>query len=389
MKINFKQLFSVLLLSFTTFSLWAFDPTLVIVLMVKNEAPVIRETLQPFVDAGIDSYLIFDTGSTDDTIELTRAFFEKNSIKHGYIFQEPFIDFGTSRNRALELAEQQFPQAGFMLMLDAEWYMHEVADLLIFCKSRLYSNCPAYMVRIKDSYIDFYTARLIRCRTNTRFAGPVHETLEYATREKVPPHVYFELRTSHYGQEKTRKRWLRDKDLLLKELELRPDSPRTTFYLAQTYDCLGDLENARIWYERRITIEGWDEENFMAHYRLAKVYEAQGNWEKALPCYLKAYSMRPTRIEPLVCITQHYWDTGDRALCYLFARHAAEAPYPKDTLFVEKRAYDITRHDLLGRSAWYVNDYELGEKATRKALEADPHASHLKDNLDWYIKRKD
>lgn len=365
------------------------DPLLVIVLMVKNEAPVIRETLQPFVDAGINSYLIFDTGSTDDTVELATDLFKKHHIEHGIICQEPFIDFATSRNRALDLAEQHFPHAGFMLMLDAEWYMQEVQTLLQFCQTKLYNNCPAFLVHIKDSYTGFYTARLIRCHTDTRFAGAVHESIEFATQEKVPATCYFELRTTRYGQEKTKLRWQRDKDLLLKEFERNPNSPRTAFYLAQTYQCLSDWENARIWYERRVTIEGWSEENFMTLYRLAQVYEALGDWDKALCTYLKAYSMRPSRIEPLVRITQHYWDTADRALCYLFARHAAEVPYPKnDTLFVEKAVYDINRHDLLGRAAWYVNEYEIGEREVRKALEAAPHMEHLQSNLSKYIERK-
>jgi len=33
-----------------------YDPLLVVVLMVKNEETVMRATLQPYVDAGINSY---------------------------------------------------------------------------------------------------------------------------------------------------------------------------------------------------------------------------------------------------------------------------------------------------------------------------------------------
>ncbi|HLJ31873.1 MAG TPA: hypothetical protein VKU36_05515, partial [Candidatus Babeliales bacterium] len=52
-----------------------YDPILVVVLMVKNEETVMRATLQPFVDAGINSFFIFDTGSTDNTISVTQTFF--------------------------------------------------------------------------------------------------------------------------------------------------------------------------------------------------------------------------------------------------------------------------------------------------------------------------
>ena len=56
------------------------DPLLVAVLMVKNEAPVMEMTLQPLVDAGITDYLIYDTGSTDNTIQVTNDFFIQNFI---------------------------------------------------------------------------------------------------------------------------------------------------------------------------------------------------------------------------------------------------------------------------------------------------------------------
>ena len=42
--------------------------------MVKNEAHVIEETLQPFVDAGIDHFLVFDTGSEDKTVDIALSY---------------------------------------------------------------------------------------------------------------------------------------------------------------------------------------------------------------------------------------------------------------------------------------------------------------------------
>ena len=76
--------------------------------MVKNEADVIVPTLKPFVDAGLTSFLVYDTGSTDGTQQVVREYFNDHDLKHAYIIEEPFIDFATSRNRALDLAEQIF-----------------------------------------------------------------------------------------------------------------------------------------------------------------------------------------------------------------------------------------------------------------------------------------
>src|SRR5438132_5379314 len=68
-----------------------YNSILVVVLMVKNEETVMRATLQPFIDGGISSFFIFDTGSTDNTIGVTESFFVAHGITQGYIAQEPFI----------------------------------------------------------------------------------------------------------------------------------------------------------------------------------------------------------------------------------------------------------------------------------------------------------
>jgi tetratricopeptide (TPR) repeat protein len=361
------------------------DPLLVIVIMVKNEAPVIQATLQPYVDAGLNAYFVFDTGSTDNTMALAQELFETHHVNHGVIKQELFIDFATSRNRALELAQEAFPNACFMLMLDAEWYIHDVPCLINFCQTHINDKNTSYLVRITDNQLDFYTPRLIRCHSHVAFVGAVHEVLNQVTYTKVPANCFFELRTTRYGQEKTAQRWHRDCDLLLKEYNKNPYDPRTVFYLAQTYACLGDLEKAQHWYEKRITMPGWDKENFMAWYRLAQVYEALDKKDEAVCSYLKAYSLRPHRAEPLIRLAQHYWKTGDNALCFLFASRALAIPYPEqDVLFVDKDLYDYTRYDLVGRSAWYVGEYAIGQTALLCALKVKPNEEYLKKNLGYY-----
>lgn len=377
--------FSILL----TQLLAAYNPLLVAVCMIKNEAPVIRDTLKPMVDGGIDAFFIFDTGSTDDTIAVTKAFFKEQGITDAVIVQEPFINFAVSRNHALDYAEKAFPDACFMLMPDAEWHLYNVPGLLEYCAQHQDDPSPSHLVRIvMNDTLDFCTPRLIRCRSGVRFVGAVHEVLNAISRQKVPEDVFFELHTTPYGSEKTRKRWLRDVDLLTKEYEENPENPRTVFYLAQTYACLGNWEKAREWYEKRSTMVGWDEENFMARYRLAQAYENLGTWDKACTNYLAAYAARPTRAEPLVALASYYWNTQSYPLCFLFARRATELAYPAaDLLFVEKQVYDCTRYDLLGRCAWYVGEYEIGEAAVRAALIACPDAPHLLRNLAFYTER--
>lgn len=365
------------------------NPLLLPVIMVKNEESVIAKTLQPFVDAGIKDFFVFDTGSTDDTVNVTKQFFKKNNL-NGVIAQEPFIDFCTSRNRALKLAEQAFPNAAFMIMPDAEWYLKNAHILLDFCQKHVNDNFDLYGVRIiNSSNLDYLNQRLFKCGKNGHFQGAVHEYSMGYEGPTVPLEVYFEWAPTPQGVEKSRGRWMRDRDILIREHNKDPQDPRTVFYLAQTYECLGDQENARLWYEKRTEMFGFDEERYVAHCRLARIYEALGNWPRALELDLKAYSERPHRAESLIHIALHYYTDNKHPLCYLFSRHAAEMPYPsQDILFIEKNLYDFTRYDLLGVGAWHMGDLTRGRNAVLQALQARPYDPHLLRNLVLFQTRQ-
>ena len=364
---------------------------LVAVLMVKNEAPVMCQTLQPLVDAGIKSFFIFDTGSTDDTIETVERFFAEHSSCCYVIFSEQFIDFATSRNRALDLAESYFEQATFMVMLDAEWHLVNGAKLINFCHEHEHDKDAVYLMRI-ISGIDFYTSRLIRTKSGARFSGAVHECI--AASAKVPADVYFELKTTSYGRQKSKARWKRDALILEKEYEKNPSDSRTCFYLAQTYECLDDYESALFYYLKRLKLDGWDEENFITRYRIAQLYEKlsylnndEQLWHHAQHYYFDAYAYRPTRAEPLIKLAIAYRLKDLFYPAFLCAHKAALMPYPScDTLFVEKNLYEYYRYDVLGIVAWYCKEYNIGLWAVEKAIEKHPEYQHLHYNKQLYEK---
>src|SRR3990172_8333619 len=158
-------------------SVFFFSFLLIFVLMVKNEELVIVPTIKTMVDGGICDYYIFDTGSTDKTRENAQNYFDQlkneDKVSQYYIEQEPFIDFSTSRNMALERAKEK---------------------LLEFCKEHVIEkedDKPWYPVRIMGANIDFYTCRLIRGSLKAKFAGVVHETLIPGVNTKPVPEAYF------------------------------------------------------------------------------------------------------------------------------------------------------------------------------------------------------
>lgn len=361
---------------------------LTVVIMIKNEETAIEKTLLPYIQAGIDSYLVLDTGSTDNTIRLVKNLFKKHNITHGYIVEQPFVDFATSRNYALECAEKQFPNAQFFLMPDAEWYLQNIKELLEFCKNHTNDPEPSYgtLLLHPEANITFFVFRLFKAHKGIKFEGVVHEVINYRSTQKTPDSVFFIWNPSKKGQEQSYQRKFRDLDVLLKDNRENPDNLRTIFYIGQTYAALHKWEESCLWYKKRCAANDFhNEENYAAHYRIAKIYETTGSWDDALQYHLKAYKIRPYRAEPLVRIARHYCDTKQYSLAYKFALMATEMPYPeKDYLCIEQEAYNFTGYDILGCSAFYLGLYKTGEWAVRKALLVHPEMAHLHTNLNLY-----
>ena len=375
------------LIIFYTTTIFA-DPLLVAVLMVKNESQVMATTLQPLVDAGIKDYFIYDTESTDNTIQVTKEFFNKNKITNFKIVQEPWIDFSASRNRALRLTEQQFPNATFIFMIDAEWHLKNGADLLKFCEKHKNDTTPIYLTKIIENVPPnnaFLTARLIRCKKNIEFVGKVHEVPNQLSQEKTPDNVFIE-RTIINNGEASKKRWLRDCKILLKEYEENPNDSRTVYFLAQTYFCLEDWKNAIKWYEIRANMPGFHEENFNTIYMLAKAYDALQNVDKLLCNYIKAFNMCPDRIEPLIRLAVYFYNNKNFNLAYLFSKPTMDmkCPTTDEALVIEAEIYDFVRYDMISRLAWTQGDYKLGKQATQIALKKHPELEHLQYNLKYY-----
>ena len=167
------------------------------------------------------------------------------------------------------------------------------------------------------------------------------------------------------------------------------------FYLAQTYDVLGEWENALEFYQKRIDAGGWQEEQYTAMHRIGKVIEKlmktnlDYTWEMALHYYLDAYSLRTSRAEPLISIAKHYLKERNHALAYLFISRTMNIPYPiNDVLFVDKSSYLLDRYDIMSHCAWYNQDFKGGEDAAQKAIKCQPNLPHLRRNLACYVARK-
>ncbi len=413
MKMRSLICFTILTIGSSLFGAVPQSPMLVVLLMVKDEHQVIIPTLDTYLsddlkagkeDTGEVAYIIYDTGSTDGTQELAEKFFDNHKIKHHLIAEDEWIDFAPSRNKALAIAREKYPESTFILFPDAEWYMHGFEDLLSFCRTKVADyqmgeQSPYYYrVRMKGPGYWQVSQRLFLTADDVEFVGAVHECVtKYCEPPSMPPPIYFEIGHSKFGYEKSRNRWYRDRNRLRQELQEDPSNSRTVLYLGQTEYCLGHYHIAYMFLKRRTNMPTFPQEDYFALYMLAEVTEQLSyedpehyNWDEALGYYMKCYEMRPQRAEPLVKLADHYLKENKYALSYLFAKRAVEIPMPdieEEALSVGYELYDYYRWEILSRAAWYVEDYELGEQAAKKAIEARPNDPHLYRNLSFYWER--
>jgi tetratricopeptide (TPR) repeat protein len=354
-------------------------------MIVKNEAHGVRDTLTSFAPF-IDRWSILDTGSTDGTQAIIRDTLGKIP---GELFEEPFVDFATSRNRALDL---HGTSTRFTIMPDSDDRLVEGATLRSFLVDHQADEAAAYTINLRRGSLSYYLPLVLRTATGWRYHGAVHEYVGpvngegYATVQVPGAQLAQDYKAK--SVDASRKRWERDLGILRAELKAKPDDARALFYLAQTYECLGEPEHALITYERRIAVGGWDEETYEARYRRAKIMQTLGrSWDAIERAFMDAFEFDSRRAEPLFKIAEHWYCTQDHSRAYLYASRAADLARPTATLFVDEDVYAWKAADIVAISGFYVGDPASkvnGRRSAEKCVRARPTDERVRANWAFY-----
>ena len=135
---------------------------------------------------------------------------------------------------------------------------------------------------------------------------------------------------------------------------------------------------------------GWPEEVYYSIYRVGICRALQNkSWIEIQQAFLDAYNARPSRAEPLYQIARIYRLNGKPALAYIFAKMAAEIPYPKDDiLFIDNDVYRYGILDEIGSTAYYAGKVEIGYNACKALLDRkilpESEVERVKNNLSQY-----
>ena len=296
--------------------------TVALCMIVRDEAAVIERCLDSVREL-IDTWVIVDTGSSDDTRErITRAL---DGIP-GRLHQRAWRDFAHNRTELMRLARGA---ADYLLLLDADMTLEQRGALPEL-------RADSYLVRHAGS-LDYAIPRLVRGDRAWHYVGATHEYL--ASDGEHTQAALATLRVVHHGDGSSHAVKLeRDRSLLERELADRPDDARTLFYLARTYADLGDQGRAIALLRRRVAVGGWDEEVFYAQFQLGTLL-ADTDWGAAAEALLDAWRRRPARAEPLYALARGWRVRGRHDLAAQYATQGLDIPYPDDILFVHRDPY--------------------------------------------------
>lgn len=370
-------------------------------MIVKNESKIIRRCLNAARPV-IDYVSIVDTGSDDNTKEIIEEWCEGNSVKY-VVHEEEFKNFSHNRTHSYTSAKASFPDSDYFLLLDADMVLVVKPD---FNKSAL--TADSYMIEQYSNVVRYWNVRLLGNKNIDKWecVGVTHEYWQPEPSIPKTSRLYsLEIDDREDGGCKSDK-YTRDERLLLEGYN-DPDTPsglktRYTYYLGQTYECLGKHKEAIEWFTKRSEEKGsWEEEAWYAQYKIGMCYFVLGEEEKAVHTLLQSWNRRPWRAEPLyklACYFRARHPTPDRGvgmnnMSLLFALQAKEIPYPQtDVLFVEYDVYDYLIDVELAIVCFYVKGKRnVGKAAARRLAQKlkegkikEQNRAHIKETIGFY-----
>ena len=343
-------------------------------MIVRNESKIITRLLESVLPI-IDTYVICDTGSTDNTPEIITSFFNKHNIP-GEVITEPFKNFGYNRTIALKAAKGK---ATYALLLDADMVFKIEPT---FDKEKLTQG--AYMIIQKGGGLNYYNTRLIRLDINASCVGPTHEYYDLpqgTVNEKCDSIWINDIGDGGCKGDK----FERDIRLLKQGIEEEPTNGRYYFYLANSYFNSGRHQESINYYKKRIELGGWVEEIFYSYLNLGHAHMKIGQDGEAIFAWMNGYNHHQTRSETIYEICKYYRERGKNKLAMVFCMLGKEIPYPKnDTLFIHKDVYE-TGFDYELSILGYYNNYPDTYKVINRLMNyTNQSYNNLLSNYKFY-----
>lgn len=314
--------------------------TICLNMIVKNENAVIERCLNS-IKKIIDTWVIVDTGSTDNTPAMIT-----NCLQDipGKLYQRPWKNFEDNRNEALRLARNT---ADYVLFIDAD-EQFQFSDSFIMPpleKDAYYIPC------LLPGNIQFFRMLLVNNHLQWNWEGVLHEALYSPVpgRSCAVLSNVTNIATEIDGHRNSDPdKYLKDAQILEGALQKHPENSRYVFFLAQSYFQAKNYLSALKNYQKRTRMSGFDEEIYFSHYMSAVIQEIlELPSELFLANYQTAKMIKPSRAEPIFRMACHFYKNKAYAQACELLQQAIQLPLPSDGINIERNIYEFGLQDLL------------------------------------------
>lgn len=348
-------------------------------MMVKNEKESIKVSLESTKNY-FDTIIIFDTGSTDNTVDIIKKICKENK-QTLHLKQGEFKSFPESRNEAIEFAEQKSSHAKFFLLMDAGDEFK--TDMTSSEFQNMFDSIPekyAFDIGIikqkwldDKSVSDHFDCRLIKNHKKIRYdlRYPVHEQVcnaDTLVTSNFGDHFHLYQDRVKYGGS-TKNRYKRDIELLLKAYP----NKRNLYFLAQSYMSIDDFKNG---YKYNVlSYECKDKSNNDDIFTLVRIAFCAIQI-KLIPIAIKYLEILLKMDEPPVDAYVYMLDIHiknnqcDKVIKYVKKLYHLEKPSPTSNIkLINHYFYDYLRFNLISIVCLMCNkELEIGKKACLKAV---------------------
>lgn len=341
--------------------------TICVLIMFTNEEHCILETLNSTLPYA-NEYILCDNASTDNTVEVCENFFKQNNIK-GQVFNAIWKNFGYNYSYLYELGHKH-ATSEYLWQIDADDIVIGVmkinnlwADryLLQFGDTMKYLRCQIFKNTFKWQHI-----LAIHGYTDTLPKG------QYNTTKKIKGNYYIDSR--HIGNRHkidSDLKFLNDAKMLEEDLLTnldKHDESRCYFYLGQCYKDGKAYQKSIDAYNKRISMNGWEEEVYYSKLQIARCYKVL-NDIRYIDMYLTCFEQHPNRVEPLYELGVTYLLNKNYKEAKKYFKQASNIPYPVHlTLFLSKDVYDYRCHIDLAICYYYLQKYNKSYDINNKLL---------------------
>ena len=309
-------------------------------MIVKNESHIIESTLEKLCNHfNFSTYIICDTGSTDDTKDKIKRFFDSKKIK-GTIYDDVWRDFAYNRTSALD---KGFKKCDYLLIFDADDTIEGTM------------NFPE--VLDKDAYFfnfgkDVLYKRILLVKNNLkwRFKSILHEYIECYDKTNLQYGTIEGNYSVDSGKTGSRSidpyKYLKDALTLEKAFyeALATNDPlhvRYAFYCAQSYRDCNQKEKSIEWYKKRADLKGWDQEVYFSLHMVGYLYKTMNKMQEAIYYWSLAIDADKERYETIYEMVNHYRILQKYYYAYNLIKMIPNLQIKyDDKLFLDRNIYD-------------------------------------------------